>query len=104
MMFPMVGLVSAVKWRGFEPELRATISELMAQHFERIAATYIDAESEYATELENAGIDIRHVGPEFFGPVLSQWEETWQEKAPVLTSLRRLAAAEVGSPAGQRTP
>jgi tripartite ATP-independent transporter DctP family solute receptor len=96
MMFPMVGLVSAVKWRGFDPELRATISELMAEHFERIAATYIEAESEYATELANAGIEIRRVGPEFFGPVLDQWEETWQEKAPVLTSLRRLAAAGAG--------
>jgi hypothetical protein len=68
----------------------------MAEHFERIAATYIEAESEYATELANAGIEIRRVGPEFFGPVLDQWEETWQEKAPVLTSLRRLAAAGAG--------
>jgi TRAP-type C4-dicarboxylate transport system substrate-binding protein len=104
MMFPMVGLVSAVKWRGFDPELRATISELMAQHFERIAATYIEAESEYATELKNAGIEIRQVGPEFFGPVLARWEETWQAKAPVLTSLRRLAAEGVSSSERQHTP
>jgi TRAP-type C4-dicarboxylate transport system substrate-binding protein len=93
MMFPMVGLVSAAKWRAFDPALRATISELMTQHFERIAETYIEAESEYATELENAGVEIRRVGPEFFGPVLDQWEETWRTKAPVLTRLRQLAAA-----------
>jgi tripartite ATP-independent transporter DctP family solute receptor len=101
MMFPMVGLVSAVKWRRLDPALRVTISELMAQHFERIAVTYIEAESEYAAELMNAGIEIRQVGPEFFGPVLDQWEETWQRKAPVLTSLRRLAAAGVGSVEGR---
>jgi TRAP-type C4-dicarboxylate transport system substrate-binding protein len=104
MMFPMVGLVSAVKWRGFDPELRATISELMARHFERIAATYVEAEVEYATELKNAGVEIRQVGPEFFGPVLDQWEDTWQRKAPVLTSLRRLAAAREAGPEGLRTP
>jgi tripartite ATP-independent transporter DctP family solute receptor len=101
MMFPMVGLVSAAKWRGFDPELRATISALMAQHFASIAATYIEAESEYAAELENAGIEVREVGPEFFGAVLGQWEESWRQKAPVLARLRRLAAAESGASGAQ---
>jgi hypothetical protein len=76
----------------------------MARHFERIAATYVEAEVEYATELKNAGVEIRQVGPEFFGPVLDQWEDTWQRKAPVLTSLRRLAAAREAGPEGLRTP
>ena len=93
MMFPMVGLVSATKWRTLDPELRTTISELMTQHFERIATTYIEAESEYAAELAAAGIELRRVGPEFFGAVLDQWEEAWRQKAPVLVRLRHLAAA-----------
>jgi TRAP-type C4-dicarboxylate transport system substrate-binding protein len=93
MMFPMVGLVSAAKWRTLDPELRTAISELMTEHLERIAATYVEAEREYAAELEGAGIEIRHVGPEFFGPVLDQWEERWRQKAPVLMRLRQLAAA-----------
>lgn len=98
MMFPMVGLVSAVKWRTLDPALRATITELMTQHFARISATYVEAESEYAAELTAAGIEIRPVGPEFFGAVLEQWEETWRRKAPVLVRLRALAsAAESGS-------
>lgn len=101
MMFPMVGLVSAAKWRGFDPQLRATISELMTRHFERIAATYIEAETEYVTELANAGIEIRRVGPEFFGGVLDAWEEKWREKAPVLARLRQLAAT-TGSGAAAR--
>jgi TRAP-type C4-dicarboxylate transport system substrate-binding protein len=98
MMFPMVGLVSAARWRRLDPELKDTISELMTQHFERIAATYIEAESEYEAELRAAGIEIRPVGPEFFGAVLDEWEESWRPKAPVLVRLRQLAsAAEPGS-------
>jgi tripartite ATP-independent transporter DctP family solute receptor len=93
MMFPMVGLVSGARWRTLDPELRSMISELMTQHFESIAATYIEAEIEYAAELRIAGIEVREVGPEFFGAALEQWEKAWLEKAPVLTSLRRLAAA-----------
>lgn len=93
MMFPMIGLVSGVKWRTLDPELRALISELMTAHFKSIASTYVDAEAEYVTELRNAGIEIREVGPEFFGTALDQWEQTWRQRAPVLTSLRRLASA-----------
>jgi TRAP-type C4-dicarboxylate transport system substrate-binding protein len=93
MMFPMVGLVSAAKWRTLEPELKATITELMTQHFERIAVTYIEAEREYEAELEAAGIEVLPVGPEFFGPALAEWEESWRPKAPVLVRLRQLAAA-----------
>jgi hypothetical protein len=69
----------------------------MTQHFERIATTYIDAEREYAAELEAAGVEIRHVGPEFFGDVLDRWEQSWRQKAPVLVRLRQLAAAESGA-------
>lgn len=94
MMFPMIGLVSAVRWRTLDPELRSVISELMMKHFERIAATYVHAESEYEAELKSAGVEVREVGPEFFGDVLDQWERKWQKKAPVLARLRRLAAAE----------
>jgi TRAP-type C4-dicarboxylate transport system substrate-binding protein len=100
MMFPMVGLVSAAKWRTLDPALRATITELMTQHFERISATYIDAEREYEAELKAAGVDIRPAGPEFFGAVLDEWERTWRQKAPVLVRLRELAAAQGAGSAG----
>jgi len=92
MMFPMIGLVSGVKWRALDPELRTIISELMKNHFQSIASTYVGAEIEYENELRDAGIEIRKVGPEFFGGVLDKWEQTWQEKAPVLIRLRALAA------------
>lgn len=92
MMFPMVGLVSGVKWRSLDTETRDVISDLMNEHFERIISTYIGAEAEYERELRNAGIDVREVGPEFFGSALDEWETKWQQRAPVLEDLRRLAA------------
>jgi tripartite ATP-independent transporter DctP family solute receptor len=97
MMFPMVGLVSGVKWRSLDTETRAVISDLMDEHFERIVATYIDAEAEYERELRNAGIEVRAVGPEFFGAALDEWEAKWRERAPVLENLRRLAASSPAS-------
>ena len=92
MMFPMIGLVSGVRWRTLNPEMRATISELMTQHFDSIAMTYIEAEVEYENQLRMAEIEVRTVGPDFFGAALTQWEEKWLERAPVLQDLRALAA------------
>ena len=97
MMFPMVGLVSGVKWRSLDAETRTVISDLMNEHFERIVATYIEAEAEYEGELRNAGIDVRDVGPEFFGSALDEWEAKWRQRAPVLDDLRRLAAGSISS-------
>jgi len=92
MMFPMVGLVSGVRWRTLDSETRQLMSEVMTEHFERIIATYIEAEAEYEAELRGAGVDVRTVGPEFFGEALTEWENRWCDTAPVLEDLRRLSA------------
>jgi len=92
MMFPMVGLVSAARWRTLDNDTRQLLTEVMNEHFERIIATYIEAEAEYEAELRAVGIEIREVGPEFFGPALAEWEAKWVELAPVLNDLRRIAA------------
>jgi tripartite ATP-independent transporter DctP family solute receptor len=99
MMFPMIGLVSGVRWRTLDPTLRQTISELMMQHFDSIVATYIEAEIEFERELRMTGIEVRTVGPEFFGAALAQWEEEWLERAPVLQDLRELTATFDSNPA-----
>ena len=93
MMFPMVGLVSGNRWRTLTPEMRETISALMTEHFENIAATYVQAEIEYETQLRAAGIEVHSVGPEFFEAAIEQWEERWLERAPILANLRSLATA-----------
>jgi TRAP-type transport system periplasmic protein len=92
MMFPMVGLVSGVKWRALDTDTQQVIAGLMNEHFERIIATYIEAEAEYERELRATGIPVKAVGPEFFGPALAEWEQKWSQRAPVLDDLRRLAA------------
>ena len=92
MMFPMIGLVSVARWRSLDPDMRALLTEVMSEHFERIAATYVRTEAEYETELRNAGIEVLEVGPEFFGSVLDEWERMWLQRAPVLARLRALAA------------
>ena len=91
MMFPMVGLVSAARWRTLDAATRELITEVMSSHFDRIAQTYIEAELEYETELRNAGIEVIEAGPGFFGGILDEWEATWREQAPVLSTLRDLA-------------
>jgi tripartite ATP-independent transporter DctP family solute receptor len=100
MMFPMIGLVSGVRWRAFDPELRAIVTDLMNQRFAEIAASYVDAEAQYVADLRNAGTEVREAGPEFFGAALQQWEQKWQQRAPVLAQLRRLAAESVAAPVG----
>jgi TRAP-type C4-dicarboxylate transport system substrate-binding protein len=93
MMFPMIGLVSGVRWRTLAPEMRERISTLMSERFDSIAATYVQAEVEYETQLRDAGIEVRAVGPEFFEAAVAQWEEKWQDRAPILGDLRRIANA-----------
>jgi hypothetical protein len=100
-MFPMVGLVSGVRWRTWEPELQGLVSGLMTRQFEDIATTYVAAEAEYETELRAAGIAVVEVGPAFFGDALERWETAWLPKAPVLAELRRLAAAGTAGAATQ---
>lgn len=91
MMFPMIGLVSGARWRTLDTETRELLSEAMNEHFDRIIATYIEAEAEYEAELRAAGIEVLTVGPEFFGDALAEWEAKWSATTPVLEDLRRLA-------------
>ena len=93
MMFPMIGLVSGVRWRSLTPDMRELIRSLMAEHFTSIAATYVQAEAEYEAQLRGAGIEVLRVGPEFFDGALERWEEKWLVAAPILEELRRLAGA-----------
>ena len=91
MMFPMIGLVSGVRWRTLTPDMRELISSLMTEHFTSIAETYVQAEVEYEAQLREAGIEVLRAGPEFFGGALERWEEKWFVTAPILEDLRRLA-------------
>ncbi|WP_119166565.1 TRAP transporter substrate-binding protein [Algihabitans albus] len=92
MMFPMVGLVSARVWGGLSEEERAVIQRLMKKHLDGVIDSYVALEADFLAELEKAEVPIKTVDRDFFADVVTQWEETWGEKAPVLDDLRTVAA------------
>lgn len=92
MMFPMVGLVSARVWSGLSEADRATITRLMRRHLDGVIATAIEEEGRFLAEVEKTGREVRHVGPEFFGEAIAEWERIWAPKAPTLGELRAAAS------------
>ena len=92
MMFPMVGLVSAKVWSGMDEDDRAMISELMARHVDSTIDQYVSGESKFLEEVKKTGIEIKSVGPEFFGDKIEAWNGIWQNKSTKLEALRSEAA------------
>ena len=92
MMFPVIGLMSGRVWAQTSEEDRSLIRELTRKHLDSLTGHYEKAEAETQASIEQAGVQVQSVGPEFFGDKLQQWEEIWLKKAPVLADLRREAA------------
>ncbi len=92
MMFPVIGLMSGRVWAQLSEEDRALIRELSRKHLDSLTGHYEMAEAETQMSIEQAGIQVVPVGPEFFGDKLQQWEDAWLKKTPVLAELRREAA------------
>lgn len=92
MMFPVIGLMSGRLWAQMSEKDRGMIRELTRKHLSTLTAHYEKAEADTQTRIEQAGVKVTPVGPEFFGDTLQQWEDIWQEKTPVLVDLRREAA------------
>jgi TRAP-type transport system periplasmic protein len=92
MMFPVIGLMSGRIWSQMSEEDRGLVRELTRKHLDSLTPHYQQAEAETQASIEEAGVKVMAVGPEFFGDTLQQWETLWQEKAPVLGDLRQEAA------------
>lgn len=92
MMFPVIGLMSGRLWAQMSEKDRGMIRELTRKHLSTLTAHYEKAEADTQTRIEQAGVKVTPVGPEFFGDTLQQWEDIWQEKTPELVDLRREAA------------
>lgn len=92
MMFPVIGLMSGRVWAQTSEEDRSLIRELTRKHLDSLTGHYEQAEAETQASIEQAGVQVKPVGPAFFGDTLQQWEEIWLKKAPVLADLRREAA------------
>ncbi|MES0812949.1 TRAP transporter substrate-binding protein [Roseibium sp. SCPC15] len=91
MMFPMVGLVSAKVWKGLSKEDREMISTIMAKHLDGVIDTYVEKEAGWLKDVEGTGKTVREVDATFFESAIGDWENTWSEKAPALTDLRKVA-------------
>lgn len=92
MMFPCVGVVSAKTWLTLSDTERELVTRLFARQLDRVMDDYIEKELEWEQALRSAGVEIVSAGPEFFGPVLKEWEAIWSEKAPTLSRLKAEAA------------
>ena len=87
MMFPMVGLVSAKVWAGMGDDDKAIISKLMAKHVDSTIDQYVSGEAKFLEEVKKTGIEIKDVGPKFFGNRIDEWNKIWAPKAPSLQAL-----------------
>ncbi len=92
MMFPMVGLVSAKVWKGLSIEDRAMIRETMAKHLDSTIDKYVAGEAKFLEEVKKTGIDVKVVGPDFFGTSTDQWNSIWSKRSSALSALRKEAA------------
>lgn len=92
MMFPVIGLMSGRVWAQLPQEDRSMIRELTRKHLDTLTAHYEKSEADTQASIDQAGVKVTPVGPEFFGDTLQQWEEIWLKKAPALADLRREAA------------
>lgn len=93
MMFPVVGLVSGRVWQQLPRDDRKLIAELSKKHLNGLFDQYTAIEAQMLKNVQDAGVKVSEVGPEFFGDKLDQWEAIWSKKAPVLKALRKEAAA-----------
>ena len=92
MMFPMVGLVSAKVWAGLSDDDKAMISRLMAKHVDSTIDKYVAGEAKFLEEVKKTGIEVKMVGPEFFGDKIDAWNDIWSKKTSALETLRAEAA------------
>lgn len=92
MMFPVIGLMSGRVWAQMSEDDRALVRELTRKHLDTLTAHYKKSEADTQASIEQAGVQVIRVGPEFFDGTLQQWEDLWVKKAPVLADLRREAA------------
>jgi TRAP-type transport system periplasmic protein len=94
MMFPMVGIVSGRTWKGLDSADRKMVSELMKKHLDVVLDATEEVERTFLPMLkEKEGLEVREVGPEFYGDAVAEWDKIWLPKAPGIPALRAEAAA-----------
>ncbi len=87
MLFPMVAVASARRWKTLSPDLRMLIAAETTTELGNILSAYETLDPAYRGQIEAAGFPVRQVGPEFFGVAIDAWYDEWRVKTPILTSL-----------------
>ena len=93
MMFPMVAVGSARKWREVSEEDKKLIAETMAARLDSLVAAYESIDADYLAKLRTSKVPILKVDRTFFGDAIDAWYAEWRKRAPLLKELEAEAAA-----------
>lgn len=91
MIWPVVGVVSARVWQTLSDDDKQNIQKLMTQRLDETGALYSEKEHAWTETLKATGKPVKEVGPEFFGTILTKWEEKWSKQSPLLKELRAVS-------------
>lgn len=87
MIFPMVAVASARRWKTLPEDSRALVSAEVQAALSEILNAYDGLDAAYRGKIEAAGFAVHDVGADFFGPAIAGWYDAWRIKTPVLTKL-----------------
>lgn len=88
MMFPVIGLVSNKVWKELSKEERESIRLTMDKHLKSTIDTYIVKEAQWLADIKKLDLEVKEVGPEFFGDAITRWETKWSDKTDFLAKIR----------------
>ncbi len=86
--FPAAGLVSARVWATLTPADRELIRAAMTESLDAICDGMPEREARQGATLRASNMQVRPVGPEFFGDAVAQFDRQWGPRAPALAQLR----------------
>jgi len=87
-MFPAVGLMSARVFGTLAPPDRELIRGTLTEALDGLCDSMPEREARQGAQLRASNMQIRPVGPEFFGDAVAQFDRQWGPKAPALAQLR----------------
>ena len=86
--FPAVGLMSARVWATLTPPDREIVRGTMTEALDGLCDAMPEREARQGAVLRASNMQVRPVGPEFFGDAVEQFDRSWGPRAPALAQLR----------------
>jgi len=89
MMFPVVSVMSGRVWSKYNAEEQSIIQQTVTEELNWLFGQYSKFDPQWQSDLKGTGMSIqKSTDKSFFGPVLDQWAEIWEPKAPSIAALR----------------